>query len=529
MQPYVHLGHIPFAADAPARRDTASSSTTSPSPLRISAASSLLAPVVMRSSSSRRRSPSLKIPSTLLPVPWSWLNEMRNGLFVTFDPPELQWLWALSCCGYLAWFAFFQWRTDRRSELRPQAIYKWELFNENAKRAFPTILAVWATAVYLAHHSLEAATNDFAVFVAGITVGQAVATWCLTCRPSGDDNGLIQLSMLPCIIALLTLATLGDPHWRTGSSYRGAARWVGAWHDVNRSGLMMGTGIVIAVGLAVWCLEFATIAPVFGRQKAKLGARCKRWRWFPAVLLLAAAGMMAVRLVQTFSRGSWLGTLLGLGCLAYSWWKMPLDKPAWIQWARRNLLSLMVVGLSVGMLLFWNYRQTEERIVRRAFSAANQNDFAWRNRMAAYEGALQIMADRPLLGLGWDTPKLVYDNLYQPAKLAEGKALELNDYFTLGMSLGVPALACFAAYVWLSLTDIPSYKIQQDNAAIFPLLTSSWLRATCRAGVTVMLVGFWFERALCFMGTGVLFWTLLELGRQDTEAFRRPMSDANVG
>jgi O-antigen ligase len=292
---------------------------------------------------------------------------------------------------------------------------------------------------------------------------------------------------------------------------------------------MMGTGTVIAVGLAVSCLEFAAISPEFGRQEAKPGTRRNRWRWLWAVLLLAAAGMMAVRLVQTFSRGSWLGALLGLGCLTYSWWKMPHDKPVWIQWARRNLFGLIIVGLSVGMLFFWNYRQSEQRIVRRAFSAANQNDFAWRNRLAAYEGALQIMADRPLLGLGWDTPKIVYDNLYQPAKLAEGKALELNDYFTLGMSLGVPALVCFAAYLWLSLTDIPSYKIKQGDVANSPLLTSSWLRATCRAGVTVMLVGLWFERALCFMGTGVLFWTLLELGRQDTEAFRRPMSDANVG
>jgi len=69
----------------------------------------------------------------------------------------------------------------------------------------------------------------------------------------------------------------------------------------------------------------------------------------------------------------------------------------------------------------------------------------------------------------------------------------------------VPALVCFAAYLWLSLTDIPSYKIKQGDVANSPLLTSSWLRATCRAGVTVMLVGLWLSALSVSWAPGCFF------------------------
>ena len=81
---------------------------------------------------------------------------------------------------------------------------------------------------------------------------------------------------------------------------------------------------------------------------------------------------------------------------------------------------------------------------------ANANDFSWRKRVAAYEGALQMMADKPWFGFGWNQPERVYDPFYRPAKVDEGMAIQLNDYFILGTTLGLPALLCFACTsVWV--------------------------------------------------------------------------------
>ena len=54
-------------------------------------------------------------------------------------------------------------------------------------------------------------------------------------------------------------------------------------------------------------------------------------------------------------------------------------------------------------------RQVEGAVARRAVSVANANDFSWRNRVAAWEGALQMMAERPWFGFGWNQPEQVYD------------------------------------------------------------------------------------------------------------------------
>ncbi len=197
----------------------------------------------------------------------------------------------------------------------------------------------------------------------------------------------------------------------------------------------------------------------------------------------------------------------------------------------RNWLPAAGILFSVLLVAFWNFRHTEQHIVRRAFSFGNVNDFSWRNRVAAYEASLQMMADKPWLGFGWNQTQRVYDQLYRDPQVAEAAAIQLNDYFTLGTTLGVPALACFVAYVGLSLTRSRECgvrsgdrkaedKSQQSEgtgsvSALRPLNSGRWLPAVCRAGAIVLLVGFWFDGGLFKLATGSVFWVLLELGRSE--------------
>jgi O-antigen ligase len=150
---------------------------------------------------------------------------------------------------------------------------------------------------------------------------------------------------------------------------------------------------------------------------------------------------------------------------------------------------------------------------RRAVSVANANDFSWRNRVAAWEGALQMMAEKPWFGFGWNQPERVYDSLYRSSKVPEGAAIQLNDYFTLGTTLGIPALLCFVMYVTLSL--IRHLPEPTDH---WSLITDYWLKAVCRSAAIVLLVGFWFDGGLFKLATAAPFWILLELGREDTDS-----------
>jgi hypothetical protein len=158
--------------------------------------------------------------------------------------------------------------------------------------------------------------------------------------------------------------------------------------------------------------------------------------------------------------------------------------------------------------------------VRRVFSVANPYDFSWQNRVTTWEGALQMMADRPWFGWGWKQALAHYEAFYMPGKLTDGRALWSNDFFMLGLAVGVPALACFMGYVMLSLGggsrgESPVLASGPPNpepsASSFSLLVT-----TCRAGAVVLLVSFWFDGGpnggLFKLATGATFWILLELG-----------------
>ena len=200
--------------------------------------------------------------------------------------------------------------------------------------------------------------------------------------------------------------------------------------------------------------------------------------------------------------------------------------------AVRSWLVLAIISVAVGLLAFWSCRHTEWAVARRAYTLANANDFSWRNRVAAYEGALQMLADKPWFGFGWNQPEGVYEHYYRAAKVDEGMAIQLNDYFTLGTTLGVPALLCFLGYVGVSLgrgrkaevrgqrSEVRGQRLEVENRQS-RCMREAWLRAVCRAGAVVLLVGFWFDGGLFKLAAGATFWVLLELGQQESEPVRR--------
>jgi O-antigen ligase len=302
----------------------------------------------------------------------------------------------------------------------------------------------------------------------------------------------------------------------------------------------MGSGLVLALGALLEKLKAkGLMLKLNGGEHRTLNIerRTLNWgRWLKAAFLLAAACVMAVGLVKSYSRGAWVGTSIGLAMLVRLKAKGQMLKEGETRIARIGTNAgksvsiggirvwLVVVVLSASVLLFWSLRETQWVPARRAVSVANANDFSWRNRVAAWEGALQMMAEKPWFGYGWNQPERVYDQFYRPSKVPEGAAIQLNDYFTLGTTLGIPALLCFVIYVSLSLRGSPKSKVQSPKPeAQGPAATLAFslqplaFQSACRAGAVVLLVGFWFDGGLFKLAMAAPFWILLELGREDTD------------
>jgi O-antigen ligase len=419
----------------------------------------------------------------------------------------------------LSWYLTLLWiKAQGRAEARRQG-HKWQWVptGEDACKALLVALVVVAyigtggdieqpgksSSLLL---GIDQSTN-LLVLVAGIVVSQIAGIL----LPRDDREGvLFRAGILVCLVVFLAASSLARfpiPHTYL---YRSQVRWTGLWVNPNTFGVLMGAGAVAAVGLILASVQAG------------------RFRGAIAVLLGAAAVFMGVGLLHSYSRGAWAG--FGCGLFYLGFWLMRasgIQKPKVFWWIRRNAVSSFLIACLLALVAFWQFHDTEDRLARRAFSVRSQNDFSLGNRLAAYEGALQMMADQPWFGVGWNKPESSYTGYYRPVKVEEGMAIQLNDFFTLGTTLGLPALFCFVVYVGIGFKPKGTWRIRDGIDRPVEDLNSgrnqmSVLKATCRAGAIVLLVGFFFDGGLFKIALAVPFWILLELGSVGNREIHEP-------
>jgi O-antigen ligase len=459
-------------------------------------------------------------------------------LTAVFRDPETQWI--VFCCfgSYLATFLLVRMRTvsgmrvaRRSAEPSLHEGLPLEQGCPGADRAEPHVLwlaAALSVGAFVYAHNYSP-SSEALTLLGGAAAGQALALLSLRVVPRDTSSGpggerakplcirnprrfvCLGAGVVGILLILLCLASA----WRSPSgrdfAYQGHARWSGPWDNPNIFGLLMSAGMVLAVGQGAQRLKAEGQRLKEGKGQ-KVGARgCAL-----GVLCLIAAGLMARGLLHSFSRGAWLATVCGLAYLAAR--LECKESPRFprasriLRFMRKNCIPSSAILLSAVLLLFWHFRQTDWHPARRALSAFNTVDFSWRNRVAAWEGALQIAVEHPWLGEGWNQTERLHEQYYLSPKLNEGAAIEMNDYLMLAATLGIPALICFGMYVGLSLTrpsdtlSRPAGEGRGESAA------SDWSATACRAGAIVLLVGFWFDGGLFKLATASTFWILLELG-----------------
>ena len=378
------------------------------------------------------------------------------------------------------------------------------------------------------------------ILLAGVVVGQGAAVWAES--EAGGRRPLVRLNIWSLSIFLLAFLLAVASVWNfdggSNAAYRGNVRWCGPWDNPNIFGLLMGTGVVLATGLALQGLPWRDPRrwgmPVRWREPAARPWLAGLGKYAAAIVCVVAAGLLARGLFHSFSRGAWAGTVCGvlylLGNRIISRLRQTrvADRGAGANsgltggWRLGNYwLPGSVILLSAGVLCFWHFRQSDWHPAQRVFSATKAEDFSARNRVAAWEGDLHITADHPWFGAAWDRAEPLYEYYYLPPKLSEGMAIQMNDYLMLGSTLGVPALFCFAMYVWLTLRGRGGRGAQKTErwcaraggaGLKWAAAERDWQRAICRAGAIVLLVGLWFDGGLFKLPTAATFWILLELG-----------------
>jgi O-antigen ligase len=395
-----------------------------------------------------------------------------------------------------------------------------------------------STVQYIAAHHRPGGSKEALILLAGATVGRIAVVYSnrSATRDAAPSFSHLLVGVLLLLLLLASITASASPYVYT---YHNFTRWTGPWNNPNVYGLLMGTCFVLSSGFMIehWHSHFSEVRLAITDWKVKIGKYLILFFWL-LVIICTGRGLF-----HSFSRGAWIATLFSLGYLS----KLRFDRRR-VHRKEENgkretkngtvlcfrlktkLVPLSVIFISMAAIAFWQFRFTEWKPAKRLFSVVNINDFSWRNRVTAWEGAVQMMADKPWIGYGWGTAESAYEGKYRPQNLDDGAAIQMNDYFMLGISVGVPALACFLVYVGLSLrSPSANVELQTDGQVTRgrefenevggegrreqPNL--DWLQATCRAGAIVLLVGFFFDGGLFKLATGSVFWILLELGRVD--------------
>jgi O-antigen ligase len=437
----------------------------------------------------------------------NFLSPIFREVLAVIHDPQTQCLIVLCACFGFVTFTLLQ----PRSEMTPF----WRLNAQESCLAAFLLLGVFS---YIIIFPVSTQSTQLLLLCVGAALGKGAGVWASWWREYSTARG-VNVTIVILFILMLVFSFLWYPVPVNIFQYRGRARWSGLWNTPNTFGLLMGTGMILATGQLIQSLMSKI-------QSQKLEGR--EWkteliRWLKVVFFMAVALSLSIGLMKSYSRGAWLAAICGLAYL--SWWGIQSPKSKvrsrWTLWLRKNRFPLSTILIAAIILCFWQFKQTDRAIVRRAVSVGNMNDFSWRNRVSAWEGALQIMAEHPWLGAGWNLPERTYDSYYRQVKVDEAAAIQLNDYLMLGATLGIPALFCFGMYIWLCLGDgrwkatsrgqkseIGNHDLKSDFR--FPI--SDVLSMTCRAGAIVLLVGFWFDGGLFKLPTAAIFWILLELG-----------------
>jgi putative inorganic carbon (HCO3(-)) transporter len=149
---------------------------------------------------------------------------------------------------------------------------------------------------------------------------------------------------------------------------------------------------------------------------------------------LAAWGGVGVLLLAIIASQS-RGATLGMGCVLF------------YLWLRSNRKALSIAAIAVVGVIVMIYAP-KEYFDRLGTIANYQSEGSAMGRVHAWQGAMRMMADNPLLGVGAGTFPQAYGTRYNPTGAPGGWLTAHSSYFLVIGEMGVPGILTFLILVF---------------------------------------------------------------------------------
>lgn len=180
---------------------------------------------------------------------------------------------------------------------------------------------------------------------------------------------------------------------------------------------------------------------------ALAGRAGKRERW----LLLAAAGIMGLGVLASWSRGAWLGLAVSVGLMAALVWRraaaivvvlLVICSPMWVGPVASSSLAQRALGMGGGVSGL-NVAQVEP----------TDDNWSVVERLAHWQAAWRMFEDRPWLGVGFGNYEVVYGN-YSLPRWSDPLGHAHNYYLNVLAESGIVGLAGYVVLgfaAWVSV------------------------------------------------------------------------------
>lgn len=239
--------------------------------------------------------------------------------------------------------------------------------------------------------------------------GSSLTSWLVIIALAVAATGFLQLQFLPNLEELAKTAGY-DPHIN---------RLVGSWLDPNFIGGYFAFASLLFISLAVY------------QKKHR-----------PQVLLLTSSAILLVAMFLTYSRSAYLAFLVGLFILG-------------IMKARTLLIIILIIG-GIGLASSERAQQRVDELVTSMtsvlFNTSENPDPTARLRLQNWEQTLEMIAQKPLLGHGYNTLSYVKLNegfiKSEDVHSASGSDSSL---LTITATTGIIGLFLFLVFIFLIL------------------------------------------------------------------------------
>ena len=160
-----------------------------------------------------------------------------------------------------------------------------------------------------------------------------------------------------------------------------------------------------------------------------------------SVLPLAAAVIMIIALVFTYSRGAWigfLGSMIALGIIITFWLKTFRDWSRFKKWGALAVVALIII--SAVMLIPNQIKEREATLFE--FEGTNFKDMSLQGRLIVNRNTLEMIKDYPVLGSGPGTFTILYPK-YRDPRLRTFMNATHNDYLQYAEEMGLFGIGSF--------------------------------------------------------------------------------------